>query len=75
MNEFEGYGEENSLKAEAGWSNMIGWGYGSAPGRGSDFCTGGTPFVDICSPEPFLGAFLIYVLCLAGGLIFCLWMI
>ena len=59
MRDFDGYGEENSLKTEGG----------------SDFCTGGTPFVEICPSKPFLGAFLIYAFCMIAFLIFCLWMI
>lgn len=74
MKEFEGYGEENPLKAEAGWSNGIGWGFGSAPGRGGDNCTGSTPFVTICPPKPSLGNFLIYAFCVIF-LLLGLWMI
>jgi hypothetical protein len=74
MNEFDGYGEESPLKAEAGWSNGIGWGNGNAPGRGSQWCTGGVHYLEIPSPKPCLGKFLVYALCLIV-LLLGLWMI
>jgi len=74
MNEFDGYGEENPLKADTGWLNKAGFGYGNAPGRGSQWCTGGVHYLKIPSPKPCLGKFLVYALCVIA-LLLGLWII
>lgn len=74
MNEFDGYGEESPLQADTFWLDEAGFGYGSAPGRGSQWCTGGVHYLEIPSPKPCLGKFLIYVFCITV-LLLGLWMI
>lgn len=52
MNEFEGYGEDDH-------SHTNGCGFGTAPGRGSQWSTGGEHYSEIPTPKPPLGYFLL----------------
>lgn len=79
MNDFDGYGEENPLKADTGWLNETGFGHGSAPGGGDQWGAGFKTFSAYYDElpdfsKPSLGKFLIYVFCITV-LLLGLWII